>query len=103
MDEKELKALIGEIITLCDPMFVYLVSSKRDNKGNVTSVKLCVVVDDGLMPSEQEKKLLIETDTTVPIDYIVYNISDWNEYACEDYSFAYRVENGGEKLYVKGE
>ena len=103
MGEKELKALIGEIITLCDPMFVYLVSSKRDNKGNVTSVKLCVVVDDGLMPSEQEKKLLIETDTTVPIDYIVYNISDWNEYACEDYSFAYRVENGGEKLYVKGE
>ena len=61
MDESELKALIGEIITLCDPMFVYLVSSKHDNRGNVTSVKLCVVVDDGLVPSEQEKKLLVDT------------------------------------------
>ncbi len=103
MAEEELKKLIGEIISLCDPMYVYLVSTKRNNRGEVTSVKLCVVVDDVLVPSEQEKRLLIETDTPIPIDFIVYNISDWNEYACEDYSFAYRVENGGERLYVKSE
>lgn len=103
MAEEDLKKLIGEIILLCDPMYVYLVSSKHDNRGAVTSVKLCVVVGDGSDTRNEEKKLLIETDTPIPVDFIVYNISDWNEYASEDYSFAYRVENGGERLYVKSE
>ena len=94
-------ALTDEIVRMCDPSYIYIVSKKTNMSGSVTSVKLCVVVDDGIDPSGEEKRLLIRTDTPVPVDFIVYNISDWNEYSLEDNTFAYRVENGGELLYVK--
>ena len=93
--------LIEDVINICDPCYIYLVSHKINTAGEYTSAKLCVVVDDGIQPESEEKRLLIKTNTPIPIDFIVYNISDWNEYANEDNTFAYRVENGGERLYVK--
>lgn len=102
MDINELHEHLTEsIVKMCDPDYIYLVSKKVNVKGDVTSMKLCIVVDDGISPSDEEKRLLIKIDTPVPVDFIVYNISDWNEYAQEDNTFAYRVENGGELLYVK--
>ncbi len=93
--------LTESIVEMCDPSYIYLVSKKTNIKGEVTSLKLCIVVDDGISPKAEEKRLLIKIDTPLPVDFIVYNISDWNEYAQEDNTFAYRVENGGELLYVK--
>ena len=93
--------LTEEIRSLCDPYYIYLVSCKRSNSGEVKSATLCVVVGDDVSPDGTERTLLVKTDTPVPVDFIVYNISDWNDYATEDNTFAYRVENGGERLYVK--
>ncbi len=93
--------LADEIKMLCDPLSIYIVSSKKDRDGCLTSMKMCVVVEDDADPGNTERMLLVRTDTPIPVDFIVYNISDWNEYAQEDYTFAYRVENGGERLYVK--
>ncbi|MBQ5329910.1 MAG: hypothetical protein J6F31_01525 [Oscillospiraceae bacterium] len=103
MSEKELiESITAEVAEICDPSYVYLVSKKNNVRGELTTMKLCVVVDDGIDPSGEEKRLLIKTDTPIPVDFIVYNISDWNDYAPEDNTFAYRIENGGELLYVKG-
>ncbi|MBQ7990024.1 MAG: hypothetical protein IJ251_03110 [Oscillospiraceae bacterium] len=100
MDDLVLR-LTDEIRSLCDPYYIYMVSSKHNNSGEVTSMKLCVVVGDDVSSDGTERTLLVKTDTPIPVDFIVYNISDWNDYAEEDNTFAYRVENGGEKLYVK--
>lgn len=98
-------ALIGkmveEIIALCDPCMIFLVSHKSNAKGELTGFKLCVIISDGESPEQVETRLLLRTDCPVPCDFIVYNVSDWDECAGDDCSFAYRVENGGERLYVK--
>ena len=60
-----------------------------------------IIVEDSILPEQVETKLLLKTDCPVPCDFIVYNISDWDECAEDDCSFAYRVENGGDRLYVK--
>ena len=99
---KFMEDLCNNVVRLCDPWYIYAVSKKNDTSGNLISLKLVVIVDDGLPTANEEKRLLVKIDTPIPVDFICYNISDWNDYAQEDFSFAYRVENGGERLYVKG-
>lgn len=101
-NEPMIMDMVNKVVVLCDPIYVYLVSCKRNSANNITSFKLCAVVQDDELPESVETKLLINTDCPVPCDFIVYNITDWDECADDDCSFAYRVENGGEKLYVKG-
>lgn len=96
-----IKKMVSEITELCSPCMIYLVSHKTNNSNELTSFKLCVVVPDGEVPEQIETRLLLKTDCAVPCDFIVYNISDWIDCAEDDCSFAYRVENGGEQLYVK--
>lgn len=91
-----------EIVKLCDPYMVYLVSEKKDRQGETSSFKVCVIIPECGEPEAVETKLLLQTDCPVPCDFIVYSLEDWNECAEDDCSFAYRVENGGELLYVKG-
>ncbi len=93
--------MIKQITELCDPCMIFLVSEKTNSRGETTGFKLCVVAADGESPEQLETKLLLKTDCPVPCDFIVYTLSDWDDCAQDDCSFAYRVENGGEKLYVK--
>lgn len=95
--------MVKEAVRLCDPCSVYLVSEKKDSRGETASFKLCVVVPDCGEPEAVETRLLLQTDCPVPCDFIVYSLEDWNEHAEDDCSFAYRVENGGDLLYVKGQ
>ncbi len=100
-DNAVISGMVERITELCDPCMIFLVSRKTSTKGELTSFKLCVVVSDGEAPEQVETKLLLHTDCPVPCDFIVYNISDWDDCAGDDCTFAYRVENGGERLYVK--
>ncbi len=84
---------------LCSPFRIYLVSQKKNYKGNITSFKLCLIVPDDVDTDKCESMLLMEIDTPVPCDYIVYNVSAWNEYVYDDSAFAYRIENSGALLY----
>ncbi len=93
--------MVDEIVRLCDPSMIFLVSEKKDRQGTTSSFKLCVIVPECGEPEAVETKLLLQTDCPVPCDFIVYSLEDWNECAEDDCSFAYRVENGGERLYVK--
>lgn len=101
--DKLITDMVGQTVKLCSPDMIYLVSKKTNTQGEVTSFKLCVVVDDDRLPEQVETQLLLKTESAVPCDFIVYNITDWDDCAGDDCSFAYRVENGGEKLYVKGQ
>lgn len=86
-------------VELCSPFRVYLVSEKRSSKGSLTGFKLCLIVSDDKDPDSVETELLINIDTPVPCDYIVYCLSDWNSCVDDDATFAYRIENSGELLY----
>lgn len=104
MNVKENPVIMGavnEVTELCDPYAVYLVSHKTGADGAVKAFKLCVVISDDRDPERTESELLIKTDPPVPCDFIVYTLEEWDDCSQDDGSFAYRVENGGERLYVK--
>ena len=93
--------MVEEVVRLCDPCSVYLVSEKKDRNGETSSFKLCIIVPECGEPEAVETRLLLQTDSPVPCDFIVYSLDDWNDCAEDDCSFAYRVENGGDLIYVK--
>lgn len=89
-----------EIVGICSPLQIFLVSRKTDSKGELSSFKLCIVVDDKYgSRADLETEILLKTDCPVPCDIIVYAVSDWNECLDDDFTFAYRVENEGNLLY----
>lgn len=89
-----------EIVKICSPLQIFLVSAKKDSSGEVTSFKLCIVVDDSYESrTDLETEILLKTDCPVPCDIIVYTVSDWNECLDDDFTFAYRIENEGNLLY----
>lgn len=95
-----IRSMTDEIVKICSPFQVFLVSVKTNRSGELTSFKVCIVVDDSYEShSELESKILLETDCPVPCDIIVYNISEWNECLDDDCTFASRVDNEGEILY----
>lgn len=95
-----IKDMIEDIVKICDPLQIFLVSAKKNSNGDVIRFKLCVVVDDKYENhSELESEILLKTDCPVPCDILVYNVSDWNECLDDDFSFAYRIENEGNVIY----
>lgn len=94
--------MVREVTELCDPLMIYLVSHKTNTSGELTSFKICVIVSDDSIPEQIEARLLLKTNCSIPCDFIVYTADDWIEHSEDDCSFAYRIENGGERLYVKG-
>ena len=103
MHSSEIDPMISDmadkVVSICRPFQIFLVSRKTDSKGNVTAFKLCVIVDSCYDTRKLESKLLLETDCDVPCDFIVYTADEWNEFAEDDCSFAYRIDNSGVLLY----
>ena len=99
-DNPIIKKMAEEIVEICSPFQIFLVSYKTNSKGELTSFKVCIVVDDRYMNhTELETEILLKTDCPVPCDVIVYTVSDWNECLEDDCTFAYRVDNEGNLLY----
>lgn len=95
-----IQQMTDDIVAMCSPFQVFLISKKEDNNGNLTSFKVCIVVADTYKNHRDlEADILINTDCPVPCDIIVYNITEWNECIDDDCTFAYRVDSEGEVLY----
>ena len=95
-----IKDMVEDIVKICDPLQIFLVSAKKNSKGEITRFKLCIVVGDQYENhTDLETEILVNTDCPVPCDILVYNISDWNECLDDDFSFAYRIDNEGNVLY----
>lgn len=95
-----IKEMVGEIVKICNPLQIFLVSAKKNSNGEVIRFKLCVVVGDQYESrADLETEILLKTDCPVPCDILVYTISDWNECLDDDFSFAYRIDNEGNVLY----
>jgi hypothetical protein len=95
-----IKEMVGEIVGLCSPLQVFLVSYKTDVKGEPASFKLCAVVGDGFEDIKKlEADIQVKTNCPVPCDVVIYTVSEWNECIDDDCTFAYRVENAGDIVY----
>ena len=89
-----------DIVKMCSPFRVFLISEKNNRKGELTSFKLCIIVADSYENRiNLEAEILINTDCPVPCDIVVYTVTEWNDCVEDDCSFAYRVDNAGEVLY----
>lgn len=89
----------NDIIGICSPLQIFLISQKNNQKGDLTGFKLCVIVSDKYTPRLLETEILVNTDCPVPCDVLVYNVTEWNECVQDDCSFAYKVDNAGEVIY----
>ncbi len=96
---KMIKKLADEIYEICHPEKIYLVSSKTDMNGNLTSFKLCIVVKDVLSTGELESKIYLSTDCELPFDLIFYTLSEWEELVDDYATFAYRISTSGVSIY----
>lgn len=97
-----IRQMADDIIKICSPFQIFLVSSKSDKMGDLTSFKLCIIVADSYTPSVLETDILVNTDCPVPCDILVYNITEWNDIVQDDCSFAYKVDNAGVLIYEQG-
>ncbi len=89
-----------DIKKICSPFQIFLVSQKTNSKGELTSFKLCIVVDDKYEHhTDLETEILLQTDCPVPCDVIVYTVSEWNECLDDDCTFAYRIDSEGNLIY----
>ncbi len=98
-----IKEMAEDIVKICTPLQIFLVSAKKNSKGGLTSFKLCIVVPDNYIShTDLETEILLKTDCPVPCDIIVYNISDWNECLEDDCTFAYRIDSERNIVYEQG-
>lgn len=93
------KKITAEIIEICSPFQVFLVSCKRNSSGKLTTFKICAVVEDKYDEQKLESEILIKTDCPIPCDVIIYRVSEWNELLDDDCTFASRIDNEGAILY----
>lgn len=97
--EPVIKKLTDEIVEKFMPLEIFLVSAKRNNSGELTSFKLCVIVTDNINVSEFEGEVYMNTECEIPFDIIAYNVGEWNELLDDDCTFAYRIDTAGVILY----
>lgn len=91
--------LIEDITAACDPAWIFLISNKYNTRQELTSFKLCVVVQDVPSTAELEAELYMKTDCPIPFDILIYNRSEWEELVEDDDTFAAKIQNTGVILY----
>ena len=97
--DKIIYSIVDQIVKFCDPVKVILVSNKFNTKHELISFKICIIVNDVPSTAELEGKLYMYTDSPIPYDMIVYNLSEWAA-LIEDYgTFAAKVQGTGVVLY----
>lgn len=100
--EPIISEVADEIIRACAPVKILLMSNKYNTRRELTSFKLCIVVNDVPSTAELEGELYMQTDSPVPFDILIYNRSQWEELVEEEDTFAAKVERTGVVLYGEG-
>lgn len=91
--------LKDDIVRACAPAKVILFSEKFKPSGVLSSVKLCVIIDDG-DAIKVEHRLYVEVESELPFDVLVYTKEQWNRLLENNLSFAASIENTGRVLYA---
>ena len=97
-----LKTLCENIIRLCHPREIRLFSQKQKPNGELSAVKLCVIIPEG-SSREVEHRLYIEADSDIPFDVLVYTDEEWQKQLSSEMSFAGKIREQGRLLYASNE
>lgn len=97
--EEIIAQVTKDIVEACNPVKIILISNKFSTKRELTSFKLCVVVQDVSSTAELEGELYMKTESPVPFDILIYNLSQWEELVTDEDTFAAKVLRTGVVLY----
>lgn len=95
----QIENLSQGIIALCSPSRIFLYSAKQNIKGELSSFKLCLVVDDSFDKIKLETSIYLNLECDIPFDILIYHETEFDELCEETGSFANRIWEGGELLY----
>ena len=93
--------ILENVLSICNPIKILLISKKYDASGQLSSFKLCVIVEDSVDLDEIESQIYLELDCENPFDVILYTLSEWEEICEENGSFANKIQKSGVLLYEK--
>lgn len=97
--EDSIIRLRDKIVRECAPSKIILFSEKHNPGGELSSVKLCVIIGDG-DAIKVEKRLYVEIESEVPFDVLVYTKEQWGKLLENDMSFAASIKKTGRVLYA---
>lgn len=93
-----IKQAVDKLVKSYRPEKIYLFSQKSDLDGEITSFKLCLVVDTNDR-QEIEKHIYREIDLDIPFDILIYTPEEWEKITHRTASFASRIMENGVLLY----
>lgn len=91
--------LVGEILNLSTPQKIILISSKFNLMEELTSFKLCIIVDDESDLIQLETLLYLELNCEISFDIVLYKSSQWENLILDCASFATKILKTGVVLY----
>lgn len=94
-----LDELRDQIVDLCAPREIFLFSRKQSPAGELTAVKLCVIIPSGDARAV-ECRLYVSLESELPFDVLVYTEEEWRRLLAAELSFANRIRETGRVLYA---
>ena len=96
---EELQAIQEQIIKLCAPQKILLFGSRAKGTSTAKSdIDLCIIA------STTNKTALLtdlycDTQSDIPIDFLLYTPEEWDQCVSDRQSFAYQLNQEGVVLY----
>ncbi|MCQ2464432.1 MAG: hypothetical protein MJ095_02480 [Oscillospiraceae bacterium] len=103
MDNELITRTVDEIVSICSPLNIILISSKVSTDGSLAGFKLVVIVNDNPEESisDLECRLYMQIDSEIPFDLVLYSRSEWEKFKNDTGTFAWKTHNTG--VYIYGE
>ena len=96
--EETLNRLRDDIVQLCAPSEILVFSQKQKLCGELSSVKLCVIIPQGDSRAV-EHRLYVEVESDVSFDVLVYTQEEWQRLLHTEMSFAAHIRKTGRVIY----
>ena len=90
--------LCNAIVRLTSPLKIILFSKKASPDGNLSSVKLCVIVPEN-NSRQVERDIYVHVVSELSFDVLVYTKEEWERMLSIRFSLAERILNTGSVLY----
>lgn len=98
MKTEQIAKFAEEIAEQNDVYKIILYNHKITPLGDVTSFKICVIINDG-SANLVERRIYVEHDIEIPFDVLVYTKERWLCLCEKPFSFASRIEQMGRVVY----
>lgn len=94
MIENEILKVCQELRAKFNPQKIIVYSKKNDPAGNISSFKICAVIDAS-NSLQCESEIYGTIDSDLPFDVLVYTLEQWEKYSAQEDSFASKIARTG--------